>query len=200
MKALPLRWLLAGALVLLAGTTLFLARPRPSSSPPPPEIPRAGLILKEGRLFQEGAPGPFTGWMRETNASGGLLSRSSISNGVLEGVSEGYHTNGQLQVVEHFRAGVSHGPRTKWHANGTKASVAQVIDGKLDGWFIRWAEDGSLAEEMPMKGGNVHGVSRSYYPSGCLKGEARLRNGTLVEQQFWPDGERRLRPLTATGP
>ena len=188
-----------GALALL-GWTVWLLVPARKPPAPLPEVQRTLLTLLEGRLHLVGATNAFTGWMIETNAQGGLRSRSSISNGLLEGASEGYHTNGQRQVLEHFRAGTSHGPRTKWYPNGRKASETQVADGKLEGLFVRWAEDGSLAEEIPMKDGQPDGLSRSYYPSGCVKAEALMKGGKLVEQHFWPDGERRLPPPKTNRP
>lgn len=162
--------------------------------PPPPEVPRHLLSLRDGRLFLDGSSAPFTGCTLETNATGGLLSRSFVSNGLLEGMSAGYHTNGQMQVLEQFRAGVSDGLRTKWYPNGSKASEAPITQGKIEGIFRRWAEDGSLAEEVPMKSGEPDGLSRSYHPDGSIKVEALMRQGQLVEQHTFSPGERRPPP------
>jgi antitoxin component YwqK of YwqJK toxin-antitoxin module len=45
-----------------------------------------------------------------------------VSNGQLNGVSEGWFTNGVLQIREHFMDGSSEGPVTKWHSSGAKLS------------------------------------------------------------------------------
>jgi len=154
-----------------------------------PVIARPNLMPRQGRLCQIGQTQPFSGMMVELHADGLLKSRSAISNGLLHGVSEGWHDNRQLAVRESFRAGVSHGLRTKWYANGVKMSEAMIVDGKLHGTFRRWHENGVLAEEVEMRKGNPDGLSRAYYASGFVKAEARLQDGKLLEQQSWNDGE-----------
>jgi len=158
---------------------------------PAPEVLRAELRPQAGRLYRAGREQvAFTGWMIERYESGLLKSRSGIVEGLLQGVSEGWHTNGQMQVREHFQAGVSHGLRIKWHDNGVKQSEGTVVNGKLQGTFRRWHENGKLAEEMELNGDTPEGLARSFYPSGFLKAEARLKEGQVTEQKFWKDGER----------
>lgn len=181
---------IAAAAILVA---LYFRRPAPAAVS---TLHRAQLTLKDGRLFRTGSELPFTGLMIETNALGGLLSRSSVSNGLLEGASEGFYTNGQIQVLEFFRGSISHGTRTKWHPNGVKASEGHISMGKVEGVFVRWAEDGTVAEEITMKSNEPSGPSRAYYPSGFIKAEARLENGKAIEQKFHSDGEHRLPTLS----
>ncbi len=155
------------------------------------EVRRDALTLREGRRYRKEEAVPFAGVMTEFYGDGTLQSRSVISNGLLEGLSEGWYTNGVKQVEELYRGGVSHGLRVKWHANGQKLSEAPIVDGKLEGVFKRWHANGSLAEEISLRGGNPEGLSRSYYPSGCLKAQAHLSKGAVVDQASWADGERR---------
>jgi len=153
------------------------------------EIRRPELVLRNGMLYQAGHTQPFSGTMVEFYPSGALKSRSAIVNGLLQGLSEGWHTNQQRAVSEHFRQGVSHGLRTKWYPSGAKMSEVMIVNGKLDGTFRRWHENGILAEEIEMRQGNADGLSRAFYASGFLKAQARLQNGKLIEQKFWKDGE-----------
>lgn len=189
-QKLQFRWRLhlalavVAILVVVAGLRLFSSRPAA-----PVVLSRAQLELIDGTLREKGRPTPFTGVMVEHQENGSLKSRSSILEGRLHGLSEGWHTNGQLQVVEHFVSGVSHGLRTKWHPNGRKLSEVPIVAGKLHGEFKRWAEDGTLAEVLQMKDGEPHGVSRAFYPSGCVKAEATLSNGQLLQTRHWEDGE-----------
>ena len=74
-----------------------------------PEAADSELTMVEGRLVRSGETNAFTGWMTETYTNSTLKSRSAISNGLMHGVSEGWYTNGQIQVREHFVEGVSHG-------------------------------------------------------------------------------------------
>ena len=154
------------------------------------EVSRTNLVLRDQRLHLAGQVAPFTGWMLERNPDGKLRSRSSVSSGVLHGVSQGWHTNGQLQVEEHFREGVSHGLRTKWYPSGAKLSEATIADGRLNGPFRRWQVNGALSEQIEFTNNQPEGVSLAWFPSGSLKARVLVRSGKVVEQQFWKDGER----------
>jgi antitoxin component YwqK of YwqJK toxin-antitoxin module len=161
----------------------------PGRQPQPSELARTDLVLREGRLCKNASAAPFTGWMVEFYENHGLKSRSAISNGLLHGLSEGWHTNGRMQIREEFKMGVSQGLRTKWYPSGAKLSEVPVADGKLHGTFRRWHENGSLAEQVAMQKGQPEGSSWAYYPSGFLKARARMSQGKLVEQKYWADGE-----------
>lgn len=155
------------------------------------EVRRDALVLRDERRYAKGASVPFTGLMTEVYGNGALQSRSVISNGLMEGLSEGWYTNGVKQVEELFRGGVSHGLRIKWYESGKKLSAAPIVAGKLDGVFKRWHENGALAETVPMRAGNPNGLAQSFYSSGCFKAEAHLIEGKVVDQKSWADGERR---------
>jgi antitoxin component YwqK of YwqJK toxin-antitoxin module len=185
--------------IIVGGLIVFFlfTSQRKVADPAVVEVPRKDLILRDGRLFQRGDAAPFLGLVTEYYVSGELKSRSVVSNGLLHGLSEGWHTNGQRQVAEHFYFGVSHGLRTKWYPGGQKLSEITIVDGKLDGTFRRWHEAGLLAEELPLKQGEPDGWSRSFYESGCVKAQARFEHGKMLQQQFWKDGEQRESGLTA---
>ncbi|MBM3880721.1 MAG: toxin-antitoxin system YwqK family antitoxin [Verrucomicrobia bacterium] len=188
--------LLTLALATLLALILGSLRRQPPTQPNSiPEARRDTLTLHEGRLCRLGETTPFSGLMLEFYPDGTLQSRSSLSNGLLHGLSEGWHTNGQLQVSERFHASISHGLRTKWYPNGQKLSEATVSTGQIEGVFRRWHEDGSLAQEVTMKAGQPDGLARSYFASGFVQAEARLQDGQLIEQQFWNDHEHQRPPL-----
>jgi len=185
--------LLVGALVL---PVLWWASRRAPN--PLPERPLAELLKLDGRfLLRNDTNQPFTGWVTEHYASGARRSRSQVTGGVLQGISEGWHTNGVLQVREPFVAGLSEGVVTKWHPDGTKASEGTSRAGKFEGLFRRWHANGVLAEELQLSAGEPHGVARSWFPSGSPKAEATLEQGKVVKQQFWKDGERMPEPALA---
>lgn len=154
-----------------------------------PEVPRASLALKDGKLFRPGQSAPFTGTVVEHYAPKQLQSRSVVSNGVLHGLSEGWHTNGVRQVEEHFVHGVSEGVRLKWYPNGAKLSEANIVGGKLNGIFRRWHETGRLAEQIELRDDQPHGESLAYFPSGCLKARVRMEAGKVVSREAFQDGE-----------
>jgi len=186
------RLLFTVLLVGVLGGVIFLAsRHRPSPRAPLAEVHRQNLELRAGKWYWPGQTNGFTGLLLDTYEDGTRKSLSAVSNGLLDGRSVGWHTNGQQQVEEHFVTGTSHGLRTKWHANGQKLSEVNIVNGKLHGTFRSWHENGERAEEVELKDGQPDGVSKSYFPSGFLKSQVTLRNGKVVEQRFWKDGEYR---------
>ena len=171
------------------GVTFLATRGRPPASKPLPEAHRRGLELRDGKWHVPGQANGFTGLLLDTYDDGTVKSRSAVSNGVLNGLSEGWHTNGQQQVEEYFVAGISQGLRTKWHSNGQKLSEVNIMAGKLEGTFRSWHENGEPAEEVWLKDGLPTGRSKACCPSGFLKSQVTLRNGLVVTQKFWSDGE-----------
>jgi antitoxin component YwqK of YwqJK toxin-antitoxin module len=148
------------------------------------------FILSAGLWWLNHRPAKST-VVEDLYASGERRSRSEVSNDLLNGLSEGWYTNGQLQVTEHYVDGVSHGLRTKWYASGKKKSEAQIANGQINGTYTRWYEEGGLAEQATFKQGVPDGKSMAYYPSGCLKAEVLMAEGKPAEQTFWKDGERK---------
>lgn len=182
-------FLVALALCAIAGLALFMMLRPGLKHTPPLTVQRTNLLLRGGLLYQQGAQGPFSGLMVEHYPDGAVQSRSIVLRGQLNGISEGWHTNGQLQIREQFTNGVSHGLRTKWHPSGARMSESTVVAGKISGTFRRWHDNGVLAEEIQMRDGKPHGLSRVFYRNGFLKAEATLVDGEFVEQKTWNDGE-----------
>lgn len=178
--------ILFGSLGLCAAVLAGCSRPEP---PAAPEVPRSSLVLKDGRLHRPAQSAPFTGTVVEYYAPKQLQSRSVVSNGLLHGLSEGWHTNGVRQVAEHFVNGVSEGVRVKWYPGGAKLSEAAIAGGKLNGIFRRWHENGKLSEQIELRDDQPHGESVAYYPSGCLKARVRLERGQPVATETFKDGE-----------
>lgn len=154
----------------------------------PPLICRTNLYLLDGRLCVAGQTNPFTGITVDYFTDGRLRSRSSVSNGLFEGLSEGWHTNGQLQVTEYFKRSISNGLRTKWYPNGRKLSEGQIAEGKFEGRFRRWSDSGALAEELDFRNGELNGIASAYFESGCLKAWARMNHGAVLERRTFTDG------------
>jgi hypothetical protein len=178
---------LAGLLVL--GLIAFqTTRSRPHPATPVNEATAMQLIRHGTRFYRTNENQPFDGSLVERYPGGALKSRSRLIDGLLNGISEGWYTNGQVEVVENFKAGVSEGKRSKWYPNGTLLSETTIHAGEHDGTFRRWHENGQLAEQVEMKHGQPDGLSLAYYPSGNLKARTRMENGKLVEQKFWNDG------------
>lgn len=179
--------LLATVIATVIGAVTALRRAPMADRAREVEIARTNLVLVSGRLQCVGQTSAFTGIMLDYDADGTLRSRSAVSNGLLNGLSQGFHTNGQLQVSEYFRDGVSHGRRTKWYSSGARLSEATVVNGKLQGTFRKWHENGTLAQQLELLDGQPDGEAVSYFPSGYVKARATLQVGKLVTQDFYPD-------------
>ena len=154
----------------------------------PVKVERLALQMKDGRWYYKEQTNLFTGLLVENYTTGGPKFRAFMENGLPHGLSEGWHTNGQMQVRELFINGVSDGLRTKWYPSGAKLSEAEIRSGKLHGKFRRWHEDGSLAEEMDMVNGEPDGVAYAFHPSGYVKAIASLKSGELTERKEFADG------------
>jgi len=174
-------------LVVVAAWPFLVWKKAPPITKEWPVAQTSEVELKEGRLTGKATGEVFSGWLTESYGNGVLRSRSFVSNGVLEGLSEGWHTNGVLQVSEHFVGGRSEGAVTKWSTAGVRISEASTRAGILEGRFQRWHTNGVLAEEMEMLRGQPHGMARSWYPSGNPKAEVQLENGKVVAQRYWDD-------------
>jgi len=180
--------------MILAGGGVFLTqhlRPQAGQAVEdgPNVVKRRDLEIRDNHWYLPGQTNGFCGIVIDAYGSGERKSRSSVSNGLLEGLSCGWYTNGQLQVEEHFRGGVSHGLRTKWYANGRKLSEVSVARGKMEGLFRRWYENGQLAEEVELKAGLPDGLAKSFYSTGFKKSAVFLREGAVVRKEYWKDGE-----------
>ncbi|MDB4619223.1 hypothetical protein OAH15_00880 [bacterium] len=154
------------------------------------------LRLKStGELFKgylvEYYPSNKTNKLEQVEDGGSQLkSRSVIRGGKLNGLSEGWYTDGQQQVAEVFVDGKSHGVRLKWHRNGQKTAEDSIVKGELNGPCYKWHDNGQLAEEMVMVDGLADGQARSWHQDGSQKAQVTLEMGKVIEQKFWEEAEK----------
>jgi len=184
--------------VALGAYVLTHSRP-PQKARELPVVARTDLLFQAGRWFQLPETNAFTGWMVESYLDGSLRSRATVSNGLLNGISEGFYTNGQVQIREYYKDSLADGLRQKWYENGQKKSEAVIVVGKLEGTFRSWHENGQLAEQIEMKQGNPDGEAWAFYRSGFVKAETQVRAGKVLAQKSWEDGERRQASAAVNG-
>jgi len=123
----------------------------------------------------------FTGVMVDFYPDGTLQSRTAVSNGVLNGLSEGWWTNGVLAVRETFTAGRSEGVRTKWDMSGNRIAETDIRQGRIEGLHREWHTNGQPSVEVTMVAGLPHGVSRKWTLDGKLAGQWILSNGVVQQ-------------------
>lgn len=184
------RWPLWLLIVCITAAMVWLFY-RPQKTTLIQEVSRKELVLREGKLYRNGDQTPFQGFLIEKYSGGNsnLKSRSEVREGRLNGFSEGWHTNGQMEVKEFFTNGLSHGLRTRWYATGAKMSETMIVSGVLNGVSQRWYSNGVMEASLSLKNGTPDGISKSYYESGCLKAVATMQNGKTIEMKTWKDGE-----------
>lgn len=141
---------------------------------------RAELELREGVLFRPGADQPFSGLLVSEWRPGVRRTEVTIRAGRADGPTRGWFEDGQIEVEEFFRSGVSHGVRTRWYPDGARKSRVNVRHGRLDGVFREWHPNGRIARETPLFDGTPHGVVRSWDDQGNPAGTARVERGRLV--------------------
>ena len=186
-------------LILLVLLAMAIVRVGRHGEPDVAEHTVDQVTRRDGKLCDKTDGQPVTGWLVERTVDASLKSKSWLSNGILNGISEGWYTNGAMQVREYFIGGVANGPVTRWNEDGSKRSEGTAHDGKLEGVFRGWHPSGQLAEEVTFHDGTPDGISRAWHPDGSLKAEVRHSKGTIVARHYWKPGEKDGRALAAQG-
>ena len=77
-----------------------------------------------------------------------------FNNGLLDGESAAFHSNGVQATSIQYRNGVKNGKETWWSEKGFKTYSASYLDGKLHGSTYSWDERGFLISEAKFNNGN----------------------------------------------
>lgn len=150
------------------------------------ERTRDQLELRGGDvLYEKGAKTPFVGLLVERYPDGAHRVAVEIREGKAHGVSRGFHENRQIEVEEHFVAGVSHGVRQRWHQNGQMRSLVAIKNGQLDGLYQEWHANGNKAVEMTLEEGKPAGAALSWHPNGAIKSRTEYVNGKAKESKYF---------------
>jgi antitoxin component YwqK of YwqJK toxin-antitoxin module len=174
------RWFLVSGFLAAAVLTVIL-KPWQRELVPAEQVSRNQLVLQQGRLMKTSQTNAFTGLMVEFYPDGTLQSRSAVSNGLLHGVSEGWHTNGVLAITEVFVSGKSHGTRTKWDAASNRIAETDIREGEIEGLHREWHTNGKPSLEVTMARGKAQGVARKWSLEGELAGQWVMSNGVVIQ-------------------
>jgi len=174
------RWFLVSGFLAAAVLTVIL-KPWQRELVPAEQVSRNQLVLQQGRLMKTSQTNAFTGLMVEFYPDGTLQSRSAVSNGLLHGVSEGWHTNGVLAITEVFVSGTSHGTRTKWDAASNRIAETDIREGEIEGLHREWHTNGKPSLEVTMARGKAQGVARKWSLEGELAGQWVMSNGVVIQ-------------------
>ena len=117
----------------------------------------------------------FTGEIFRNFENGQLESRENYKNGIKEGLSAVYYTNGQV-AEWNYDSGELDGLHKAWYENGQLTAEINYKDGEVDGLWRTWYENGQLKEDLNFKfdgltgpDDELYGLNRRWYENGQLK-------------------------------
>ena len=109
------------------------------SCSPPPEVPSNQLVERQGVTYQVNSDQPFTGTsveyyidtiIKDEFEDRVLWKRTTYKDGVLDGLFESFHPNGQLEVRENYTLGLKHGLHEMFYENGQLSKTEEYKNGK----------------------------------------------------------------------
>lgn len=109
--------------------------------------------------------------------NGALMFRQYHVNGVLEGPSTSYSSEGELLAWAHFENGLKEGPTYTFFHEGSLKKLNHYSRGELDGKQICYYPNGQVKSEVSYINGLLDGDVLLYYPNGNLKRELHFKNG-----------------------
>ena len=119
---------------------------------------------------------PYTGWSKYVED--GRTTVSQIKDGKPEGLSAGWHENGQKASEGNRKDGKVDGPWTEWYKNGQKKWEGNHKDGRLIS-ALAWKPNGEKCPMTNLKNGN--GIVVWYNDNGTEKGRLTYKDGELVD-------------------
>ncbi len=122
---------------------------------------------------------PYTGWSKYVED--GRTTVSQIKDGKPEGLSAGWHENGQKESEGNYKDGKRDGLWAGWYENGQKKSESSYKDGKLV-TVVVWKPNGDKCPETNVVNGN--GVWLSYSFGVVANGRSTYEDGIKVYRGY----------------
>ncbi|MGB1103361.1 MAG: toxin-antitoxin system YwqK family antitoxin [Crocinitomicaceae bacterium] len=104
---------------------------------------------------------PFNGHIIAPASNGDTMEVASYQNGVKEGLTMKYWTNGNMKFRAEYKDGIYHGAVEEWYENGQVFNRFTYKDGHENGRQQSWRPDGSLKANYEVKGGRKYGLTGS---------------------------------------
>lgn len=120
----------------------------------------------------------FTGilYLMQANNIDTLLSEEYI-NGLQDGVSKKWFTNGQLMEIRHFSNGKKNGRQTAYWENGHEKFEFTAKEDVNEGEMKEWNSDGNLIHRANYLNGQEEGSQQLWYNNGKIRANYVIRNG-----------------------
>ena len=104
-----------------------------------------------------------------------------------DGISKGYHPNGQLKLTKTWKNGVENGKWVKYYETGQKEIEAFEKKGVADGPYTIWFDGGQVGRVgNSISGSGAEGLETWYHKNGQKWKDATFENGKIVgEWTYW---------------
>ncbi len=102
--------------------------------------------------------------------------------GQKEGLQRGWHYNGQLWYVIHYKDGERNGRVTHWYNDGSIENESYYKDGQLHGISKAWHRNGTLIERIQYDMGKKIGERKRWDREGELYRHEIYENNMVVER------------------
>ena len=136
-----------------------------------------------GLAHKPGSEEPFSGIWRQwhKNLRDGYRTESTYKDGLLDGPSWRWYSNGQLELEINYKDGHPQGVERWWYENGQpRRQTAINKDGREEGLVRQWYANGQLKGEGNFKHGYPEGLVRTWHENGQLNEEECFANYELV--------------------
>lgn len=108
-----------------------------------------------------------------------LTRRKEYKHGKIDGLSEAWYSNGQLQASINYCRHMRHGSCETWFADGHPQFSASYIMGQQDGVHQCWRENKSQIYKISFDNGAYHGPYERWYANGNREASGSYKDGVL---------------------
>lgn len=136
-----------------------------------------------GLAHKPGSEEPFSGiWRRwHKDTMNRYRTESTYKDGLLEGPSWRWYSNGQLELEINYKDGNREGVVRWWFENGQlRRQTTYNKDGREEGFVQQWHANGQLKAEGYLRHGYPEGLVRTWHENGQLNEEECFSNYELV--------------------
>ena len=99
----------------------------------------------------------------------------------VDGVSRGWHLNGQIKSIHTYKDGEWDGKWTYWYENGQKSGEKTYKDGIKEGKWTWWYENGQKSWEGTYKDGELDGLVTQWMYDGQKEKDETYKDGNLIK-------------------
>ncbi|MBB5369292.1 MULTISPECIES: toxin-antitoxin system YwqK family antitoxin [unclassified Janthinobacterium] len=155
------------------------------------ELAGGELFYESGQLKQRETPLPNGRLVESFHENGQLMSRIVYrGQKIADGVYVSYGANGKVSSRAHLKDGQMHGLSEVFHTNGQLYQRVRFVHDKREGEFVDYAPDGSLRARTVFVHGQPEGWSFESHDNGQVSQKVLYHHGEVLSMQKWaPDGK-----------